>query len=498
MANTLFTTTSSILEDVEVENPRTTTSKFDLRQEASSLVHLTLPSVLVQLCLYFLFPQGASVVGRDLGTEALGGFSLGSLVGNLTCLSVVVGALTAADTLMPRAYGSKRYSQLGVLVVQSLIVCTLLLIPPLIPLCTVMETVLPWLGQDVVASQLAADWIRVYLVGLPPTVLFRVLQRFLVAQRQPWPPVYAAALPCFGLQPILVPVLVHRFGFLGSALAIVITQWAVTILLLLYLYLWPVHHPESWPTRESVHQAWKPRSLRRFWNLSLGGVLSLSEWWFWETMCFVAGSFGMEALCAHTIAYNIIPLLYMIPLGFSIGLTVRMGHTLTQDPHKSKKIAAWCMGLIVVLGALVAGTVYHLQDWVIQLFTTDRVLMDATRQIWPKVCVYIFVLYIFGINGAILRGLGMQWRVAWVVLFCLWCGLLPCVVYWAILKEGGLIMEWTLLPIFYIIMQVFLVASYTTADWSLISQSSSLSTMNSIRSLEDSVPPPDETTPLVA
>jgi MATE family multidrug resistance protein len=239
-------------------------------------MHLTLPSVLVQLCLYFVFPQAASVVGRRFGAEALAAFSLGSLVGNLTCLSIMVGALTAADTLMPRAYGAGHYGALGILLLQSLIVCGVLLIPPLIPLCTVMDKILRYLGQDPVASDLAADWIRIYLLGVPANLIFRVFPRFLVAQHKPWPPVLCAAVPCFVVQPILLPIFCDTLGFLGSAWAIVLTQWSVTVLLFLQTYLNPVHHSSSWPTKESWARAWKPASLQRFASLSLGGVLSLS------------------------------------------------------------------------------------------------------------------------------------------------------------------------------------------------------------------------------
>jgi MATE family multidrug resistance protein len=214
-------------------------------------------------------------------------------------------------------------------------------------------------------------------------------------------------------------------------------------------------------------------------------------------MCFVAGSFGVEALCAHTIAYNIIPLLYMIPLGLSIGLTVRMGHTLTQDPNKTKQIAAWCMGLAIVLGVGVAGTVYHLQDSIIPLFTNDPIVMTKSRVIWPKVCIYIFILYIFGINGAILRGLGMQWRVAWILLGCLWFGLLPCVMYWAIVRQGGLVMQWTLLPAFYTLMQVFLVASYVTVDWHAIAHNIIMTSLRGSRRQDVDSLQAGETTPLV-
>jgi Na+-driven multidrug efflux pump len=207
-------------------------------------------------------------------------------------------------------------------------------------------------------------------------------------------------------------------------------------------------------------------------------------------MCFVAGSFGVDALCAHTIAYNMIPLLYMIPLGFSIGLTVRMGHTLARGQvETTKRIAAWCMGAVVILGAIVAVMLYLFRDSIIGLFIRSDdhpLVMERTQQIWPMVSMYIFVLYIFGINGAILKGLGMQWRLASIIFGCLWCGLLPGVVYISIVRHGGLTSQWMLLPTCYVIMQACLVVSYTTVDWHDISRRTmSRLAASSSRSLAD-------------
>jgi multidrug resistance protein, MATE family len=71
-------------------------SSFDIVHDSLKLFHITLPTVLIQFSLFLIFPMAASAVGRSVGTTALGG-----LLGNVTCLSILEGALTAADTLMP-------------------------------------------------------------------------------------------------------------------------------------------------------------------------------------------------------------------------------------------------------------------------------------------------------------------------------------------------------------------------------------------------------------
>jgi MATE family multidrug resistance protein len=234
-------------DDESTTASTTKPSEFHAAEEIWLLLSLSFPSVAIQFSMFFLFPQAASIVGRVLGTEELAGFSLGSLVGNLTCLSIVVGTLSAADTLMPRAYGRGDYPEVGRLAIRSVAACAVLLLPPIIPLCTVVERVLISIGQDSTAAALASSWIPLYLIGVPANVIFRVIQRFLVAQHRPWPPVYASVIPCVFVQPGLLRVLIPRMGLQGSALAIASTQWIMLLLLVLHLRCWPSYRPETWP-----------------------------------------------------------------------------------------------------------------------------------------------------------------------------------------------------------------------------------------------------------
>jgi multidrug resistance protein, MATE family len=224
-----------------------TNSNFDVLHEMQLLLQVSVPSVLTQLSLLLVFTQAASVVGRTLGSESFAGFSLGSLIGNLTCLSVMVGALSAAETLMPRAYGSADYREMGRLAVRSFFVCAVLLVPPVVPLCTCIEWIFIRLGQDPVAAHLAALWLPIYLVGTPAVLVFRILQRFLLAQGKPWPAVYASMVPSFCIHPVSMRVCIAVWGLEGSAVAVAVTQWLMVIYLLVYLYFRPVYHPESWP-----------------------------------------------------------------------------------------------------------------------------------------------------------------------------------------------------------------------------------------------------------
>lgn len=180
---------------------------------------------------------------------------------------------------------------------------------------------------------------------------------------------------------------------------------------------------------------------------------------------------GVVPLCIHTIAYNLIPVFFMIPLGFSIGLSVRMGHLLAQDNVKrAKLIAKWCMGFVMLLAIMIALVVYHFQEQIVSLFTVDIEVIEGCRRIWSKTCIYITMNFCFGINGGILRALGMQWRMASIIFAVLWCAALPTLVYTLVIRQGGVNAIWTCLPLFYLVLNGLLIYSYVTADWHQVSR----------------------------
>jgi Na+-driven multidrug efflux pump len=158
----------------------------------------------------------------------------------------------------------------------------------------------------------------------------------------------------------------------------------------------------------------------------------------------------------------------MIPLGIMIGLTVRMGHIIAYDVERAKKLAAWCMLFTTILGAVVSLLLFQFRVEIAMLFTNDEEVIQGCKDIWPRLCYYIFILYIFGINSAILRALGMQWHLAAIIFACLWVGTLPTIAFFAISRGGGIDAVWNTLPVFYTIMQILLAWSYISADWTKI------------------------------
>mmetsp|Transcript_14963 Transcript_14963/g.21838 ORF Transcript_14963/g.21838 Transcript_14963/m.21838 type:complete len:223 (-) Transcript_14963:843-1511(-) len=185
-------------------------------------------------------------------------------------------------------------------------------------------------------------------------------------------------------------------------------------------------------------------------------------------MCFTAGRLGIVPLCAHTIAYNLLPVLYMIPLGTSIGVSVRLGSALAEDncdPYRAKCIASWAMGFIIVLGGVLSLLLHFFERLIVSLFTTDEAVFELCSKIWHYVAIHNFNLYIYGINGGILRALGYQWHMAGVIVVILWLITLPIVLRVSIRRGGGIKAMWSIMPYVYGVQNVVLASIYICSDW---------------------------------
>lgn len=229
--------------------------------------------------------------------------------------------------------------------------------------------------------------------------------------------------------------------------------------------------PGTWPGFR-CREVLKPAQTWEFLKLAFPGVLSMSEWCFWEATCFIAGNIGTEALAAHSIAYTLVPALYMFPLGVAIPLIQRVASLLGEG----RANAAWVFALRgIAIGTLVSSclalAIWFARVPIIHLFTRDEKVIDLCYTMWPWFCSFIVADGLFCMQESIPRALGMQFRLAVVTIVTLWGVGLPAIFWYAIKTAAGLMGIWYLLTPIYLLYNVLLCASYSLVDWSAISAS---------------------------
>ena len=98
------------------------------------------------------------------------------------------------------------------------------------------------------------------------------------------------------------------------------------------------------------------------------------------------------------------------------------------------------------------------------------VFVQGAMRLWWQVCVYLMLVSFFWFLAPAISGLGMQWTVGIINMVTLWILTTPAVVYFAIVRGGGLYAAWACLWPPYIAMIVVLVYKVVVFDWEGFSQ----------------------------
>ena len=118
-----------------------------------------------------------------------------------------------------------------------------------------------WIGEDGESVTQACTWFNIYALAIPFYALYQVTMKFLSAQNQMVPLVICSLLSTCMVLPISLSTLGTRYGYVGTAMAMVVYQIFQSVSLILYLWIRQPHDPDTWSGwYDSLQNAllWKP------------------------------------------------------------------------------------------------------------------------------------------------------------------------------------------------------------------------------------------------
>ncbi|XP_037664956.1 multidrug and toxin extrusion protein 1 [Choloepus didactylus] len=374
------------------------------REELRALGVLAGPAFLAQL-MVFLISFISSVFCGHLGKLELDAVTLAIAVINVTGVSVGFGLSSACDTLISQTYGSRNLKHVGV-ILQRGALTLLLCCFPCWALFLNTELLLLLFGQDPAVSRLTQTYVMIFLPALPATFLYILQVKYLLNQGIVLPQVVT------GVTANLVNALanylfLHQLdlGVMGSALANTISQFVLALLLFLYILGRKLH--------EATWGGWSLECLQdwgAFFSLAVPSMLMLCiEWWAYEIGSFLSGLLGTVELGAQSVVYELAVIVYMIPTGFSVAASVRVGNALgagnIEQAKKSSTVALVITELFAVTFCILLSSC---KDLVGYIFTTDREIIALVAQVVPIYAVSHLFEGLACTCGGILRGTGNQ------------------------------------------------------------------------------------------
>lgn len=316
------------------------------------LLWLSLPLAGSQLGMMMLRVVEALVAGRA-GTDVLAAVSLGNIWIHGTML-VATGVVLGVDPIISQAHGAGD-GRAAALALQRGVVLSLLLAVPLGVLWLWTAPVLVAFGQDPRLSAMAGKFVAVQAPTAVGFLIFTVNRQYLAGRNIVAPSVWVVVVTN-ALNLVLCWALVFgrlgapAMGIVGAGIAGAVTQaflaaalWTLTFRLRL--------HEEAW-----VPWSRAALDLRAIGRIALIGVpiglhLGLEVWAF-QIATLMAGRLGTVALGAHTIVLNMAALAFMLPLGISMGASVRVGNLIGAGERLRARRNAF---LSVALGTAAMG-----------------------------------------------------------------------------------------------------------------------------------------------
>uniref|UniRef100_A0A8C8VMN2 Multidrug and toxin extrusion protein n=1 Tax=Pelusios castaneus TaxID=367368 RepID=A0A8C8VMN2_9SAUR len=196
-----------------------------------------------------------------------------------------------------------------------------------------------------------------------------------------------------------------KLGVVGSAWANTISQYTQAVLLFLYVW-WKKIHTRTWGgwSRECL-QEWGS-----FIRLALPSMFMMCiEWWTFEIGSFLAGLISVVELGVQSVIYELSTAAYMVPLGFSVAATVRVGNALgagnAEQAKKSCLTALLCTGVFAVVVAALLGSLRNIVGYI---FTTDKEIVTLVSKVMLILAPFHLLDATAATCGGVLRGTGKQ------------------------------------------------------------------------------------------
>uniref|UniRef100_A0A2K6BWH3 Solute carrier family 47 member 1 n=1 Tax=Macaca nemestrina TaxID=9545 RepID=A0A2K6BWH3_MACNE len=274
-----------------------------------------------------------------------------------------------AVTLAIATYGSQNLRHVGVILQRSMLILLLCCFP-----CWALflntQHILLLFRQDPVVSRLTQTYVTIFIPALPATFLYTLQVKYLLNQGILLPQIVT------GVAANLVNALANylflhqlHLGVIGSAVANLISQYTLALLLFFYI-LGKKLHQATWG-------GWSLECLQdwaSFLRLAIPSMLMLCmEWWAYEVGSFLSGILGMVELGAQSIVYELAIVVYMVPAGFSVAASVRVGNALgAGDMEQARKSSTVSLLITVLFAVAFSVLLLSCKDLVGYIFTTDR------------------------------------------------------------------------------------------------------------------------------
>ena len=360
-----------------------------LLQENRKTLLLAAPIVAGQVSQMLLGLADTVMIGQ-VGTDEL---ATAAFVNTIFHLAFVLslGLFAAISVEVARAYGAKRHVDAGESLRHGLwggVLLGVLLAGGLLALLPFLDR----FGQPEAVVALSPGYLVWLALSLIPMVPMFVIKSYSEAFHNPWP-LFWMMLGVVLLNIVLNYLLIFghggapELGLNGAGLATFLARLVGVCAVVWYLLRsrrLAMGLPQQWWARLKLAR------LRSLFRLGMPISLQISvEFVAFAACALLMGRFGSAALAAHQIALTCATTTFMVPLGLSMALTIRVGHAIgAQEKATCFRIVYGCVLMALLVMTLSASSFFFFGQPIADLFTNDAAVIGLAASFLGVVGVF--------------------------------------------------------------------------------------------------------------
>lgn len=418
-------------------------SPATLLKEGRATVALALPLVAGQVSQMLMGVVDTLMIGR-LGTLELAASTFANTVLHVP-LMFGIGMAIAVSVKVSQARGAGRAEDARGALRHGLFLCLGLGLLTMAG-AVVLLPVFPYFGQDAEVLDMVPTYFLLVALSMTPGMGSMAVKSHADAMNRPWPAFHILlggvllnvllnwmliygrlGMPAMGLEGAGVATLIARLATLGGLLA------------------WCVRAPRM---RDWVPRRWfrrpDPAVLRELWKIGWPASLQISaEMGAFVMATLMIGSLGAAALASHQVAISCAATVFMVPLGISMALTVRIGEAWGAKQYERWRpivVSGWMMGLCI---SAVSVTVFLLgSEQIAGWFLTDPAALSVAAGLLIVAAVFQIGDHSQVLSSGVLRGLDDVKKPAWIMFASFWGVAIPLGWFLSFRAEMGVSGMW--------------------------------------------------------
>jgi multidrug resistance protein, MATE family len=407
------------------------------RREIGATTRLALPIIAAQLS-----SVGPNVVDAVLAGHQ-GAHTQASVVTgvNIWVLAIVagIGTMMAVPPTVAQLDGANRRGEIGAVFHQALYIALVLGLV----LGVAVWHASPLMGLFHVVESMRADvtaFLHAIAFAAPALTVYFSLRGLSDGLSMPRPSMYFSIGGTIVLAPLGYVLMYGKLGFppmgaRGSGIATAAVLWLELIGFATYVLLHRNYRDLNLRGRMAPPD-WK--QIRQLLHVGLPmAVTLLMEAGLFVAVALLIGRLGETVSAAHHVALNVAQVAFMVPLGVSMAITVRVGNAAGRRDAPGVRYAGVSgLALVLVTQLFSSGIMVLLPTQIASLYTSDAAVVATAAQLMLLAGVFQFADGIQVASNGALRGLKDTRVPMGLTMFAYWIVGMP--VGWYLAFDRGL------------------------------------------------------------